>query len=294
MFNLIEFTDQFKDEKECKDYLASARCGDAPVCQHCGHIGASTITSRGIYKCKACRKQFTERMGTIFEESRLPLRKWFMAIYIFSSLKKGISSVQVAKYVGVGESTAWFMRQRIRYAMGNDSFDFPDDSDIGLDETYMGGKKKGGKRGRGSDNKTPVFGIVAKKGKAKAIVIENISRKQTEPLPIASVKKGERIMTDEFHLYKNLTELGYKHETVAHGKKEWVRGDITINHVESIWSHLKRGIYAIYLQVSRKHLQKYCDEFMYRHNSREMSDFERFEKWFGFCAGRLTYKKLIS
>lgn len=291
--NLIEFQEKFATENDCINYLAKARWGEEPICPHCGVVGAYRFKNGKLFKCKACRKQFTVKVGTIFEDSALPLRKWFLAIYLLTSLKKGLSSIQLSKYVGVTQKTAWFMLQRIRYAVNTDEFKAPLKNQVEGDETYYGGKKKGDKRGRGSENKKPIFGLAERNGKVLCKAVDNVKSKTIMPIIQENVEVGSTMMTDEYPIYKSLSGKGFKHETVNHRQKEYVRGEAHTNTIEGFWSHLKAGLGAIYIQVSKKHLQKYCDEYAYRYNSRHMKDYERFGSWFGACEKRLTYNTLI-
>lgn len=289
--SLIEFQRKFDKEIDCIKFLEEARWGGEPVCPHCGCLGAYKFKSGKILKCKACRKQFTVRIGTIFEDSRLPLSKWFLAIYLLTSMKKGLSSIQMGKYLKVTQKTAWFVLQRIRYAVNTDQFKNPLSNIVETDETYIGGKGKN-KRGRGAENKTPVFGMVERQGDVRAKAVENVKMKTIMPLIQKNIAPGSNIMTDEYNIY-NQVKQSYNHQFVKHIAKEYARGDVHTNTIEGFWSHLKRGISAIYVQVSKKHLQKYCDEFSFRYNSRKMQDFERFTDWFTVCDKRLTYKTLI-
>lgn len=164
---LHDLEKRFPTEESCHEYVAMKRWGNAPVCVHCGSYRKIYKLQGGkLFKCADCRRQFTVRIGTIFEDSPLPLRKWFFAMFMMSAHKKGVSSVQLAKDVGVTQKTAWFMLHRIRYAMGTKAFHTPLDGVAEAGETYIGGKKKGGKRGRGSENKTPVFGMVDRDDKS--------------------------------------------------------------------------------------------------------------------------------
>lgn len=292
--NLIQFQEQFATEQVCVNYLEKARWSDEPVCPHCGVFGAYRFSNGRVFKCKTCRKQFTVRVGTIFEDSHLPLKKWFLAIYLLTSLKKGLSSIQLAKYLGVTQKTAWFILQRIRYAVNTDEFKAPLKNVVEGDETYYGGAKRGSQRGRGAENKSPIFGLIERQGKVICKAVENVKTKTVMPLIRKYVEVGTSMMTDEYGIYNTLEKNGYKHETVNHGHKEYVRGDAHTNTIEGYWSHLKKGLDAIYIHVSKKHLQKYCDEYAYRYNSRDIDDFKRFGEWFGTCEKRLTYNILIA
>lgn len=292
--NLIEFQEQFSTEQDCINYLEKARWNDEPVCPHCGAFGAYKFSNGRTLKCKSCRKQFTVKIGTIFEDSPLPLKKWFLAIYLLTSLKKGLSSIQLAKYVGVTQKTAWFILQRIRYAVNTEEFKAPLKNTVEIDETYVGGKGRHNKRGRGAENKIPVFGMIERNGKVRTRAVENVKMATIMPIIKETVVLETNVMTDEFNIYNRVQESGYTHQSVKHVAKEYARGNVHTNTIEGYWSHLKKGLNAIYIHVSKKHLQKYCDEYAYRYNSRNEKDFERFENWFGDCEKRLTYNILIA
>lgn len=161
--NLLDFYQKFKDEDTCKDYLAQMRWGDSITCPHCSSTKIYRFSTRKLYKCGTCRKQFTVRVGTIFEDSKLPLQKWFLAIYLATSLKKGVSSVQLSKYLGITQKASWFMLHRIRYAIQSGTFIKPMGGIVEADETYVGGVRRG-KRGRGAEHKTAVVGVAERHG----------------------------------------------------------------------------------------------------------------------------------
>jgi transposase-like protein len=291
--NIFEFTETFPDEAACIAYLEKSRWqGGVPVSPF-GGGEAYRIARPGFYKCKQTRQTFTVRHGTIFEESRLPLKKWFFAIFLLHSLKKGISSIQLAKYLGVTQKTAWFMLQRIRYAVEHKEFKKPLSGAVEIDETYIGGRRSG-VRGRGAAGKTPVIGIFQREGHIRCEAVTNVKTRTVAPIVRETVSVGSTLMTDEFGIYPNIARQGYEHKVVNHGTGEYVNGDAHTNNLEGFWSHLKRGIKGVYIQVSRKHLNKYCKEYEFRFNHRHISDFERFQKWFGFCFARLTYNELTA
>lgn len=294
--SILEFTEQFPDEPSCIDFLTNSLFPNGNVTSPFVEDGeAYPITTRaGVYKCKATRKTFSIRKGTIFEESRLGLRKWFFAIFLLHSLKKGISSVQIAKTVGVTQKTAWFMLHRIRYAVEHESFNAPLQGVVEIDEHYSGGSKRGGKRGRGAENKTPVFGMVERDGgNVRCEAVPNCKSATLTPIIRNNVSVDSKVMTDEFPVYNSLDRIGYDRNVVNHGRKEYVRGDVHTNTIEGFWSHLKAGIKAIQIHVSPKHLNRYCKEYEFRYNHRDITDFERFEAFFDWCGGRLTYQNLI-
>jgi transposase-like protein len=304
--NLISFYQTFATEQACQDFLAEQRWGSGKnmTCPKCGVIGIKAYKlASGRLKCSVCRQPFTVRAGSVFEDSKVPLQKWFLAIYLCSSLKKGMSSIQLSKYLGVTQKTAWFMLQRIRYVFDTGSFELLQDQ-VEVDEAYIGGKeanKHASKRTKGTQGfgskklKTPVVGMVQRKGKIHAIVTSDTGSKTLMTLIRKHVSIDATVYTDEHMPYRTLPKIGYKHESVNHGVKEFVNGMASTNTAESYWSHLKRGINGIYHHVSPKHLQLYCDEYSYRWNTRNMTDGERFENWFSAINGkRLTYKSLIN
>ncbi len=292
MTNLIEFYNRFNDEQTCRDYLEKARWGDKITCPHCGIIGNAYKYKDGrLFKCKDCRKQFTVRVGTIFEDSKLPLQKWFLAIYLATSLKKGISSIQLSKYLGITQKTAWFMLHRIRHAVETNNYDKPLDGDVEMDETYIGGKTTVKKK---FDNKTPVVGAVERKGRVVAKVTDDASSTTLQSVIRERVPADANLYTDDWKGYHRASRLVFMHRAVNHSKKQWAVGQAHTNTIEGFWAHLKRGIDGIYHHVSPKHLQRYCDEYQYRYNTREMSDGERFNDYFASIHTRLEYKELLA
>lgn len=306
--NLIDFYNEFATEEKCVEFLAKQRWGGKIICPKCGTVGVKAYKlASSRLKCAECRKPFTVRMGSVFEDSKIPLQKWFFAIYLCTSLKKGVSSIQLAKYLGVTQKTSWFMLQRIRYVFENGTFEKLQGA-VEMDEAYIGGRDSNkhahkrtkaltgkGSQGFGSKNsKTPVVGMVERDGNLHAIVTSDTGSATLMGLVRKHIHVDATIYTDEHMPYRTLPKFGYKHESVNHGTKEFVNGMASTNTAESFWSHLKRGIDGIYHHVSPKHLQKYCDEYSYRWNTREMTDSERFEEWFTRVNGkRLMYKSLI-
>lgn len=288
---MVEFQQKFNDEQACLDYLAQSRWGDKAICVHCGSIKTYKFSSGKLFKCGDCRKQFTAKVGTIFSDSKVPLYKWFLAIYLATSLKKGISSVQLSKYIGVTQKTAWFILQRIRHALEKSGNGFMLEKEIEVDETYVGGTRKLAQK---YDNKSVVFGMVQRGGKAKIKHVKTAGARILLPEIKAGVKPATTIYSDEWRGYDTLPQLGFPHGTVNHSRREFKLGDVHTNTVEGFWSHFKRGIDGIYIHVSPKHLQKYCNEYQYRYNTRDISDMERFSQWFAHSLCRLTYKELIN
>lgn len=307
-FNLIQFYNSFATEEQCQKFLFEQRWSNGVICPKCGEIGVKYYKlASGRMKCASCRSTFTVRMGSIFEESPVPLQKWFLAIYLCTSLKKGVSSIQLSKYIGVTQKTAWFMLQRIRHVFESGSFEKLS-GEVEMDEAYIGGADKNkhhskklktltgkGAQGFGSkNNKTPIVGMVERGGKLRAIATKDTGSNTLMTLARNNIDIEATIYTDEHMPYRTLPKLGFKHESVNHGVKEFVNGMASTNTAESFWSHLKRGINGIYHHVSAKHLQFYCDEYSFRWNTRDMTDGERFEAWFDNVGGkRLMYKALV-
>jgi transposase-like protein len=292
--NILDLVDYFPTEESCHKYLAKIRWGDQLVCPHCGCFRKIyTLKGGKLFKCADCRKPFTVRIGTIFEDSALPLQKWFMAFYLVTAHKKGISSMQLARDIGVTQKTAWFMLHRIRYCVNSGKFNKPLSGIVEMDETFVGGKIKNKGRGSHTPNKTPVIGLVERNGRVVAAVADNVKSQTIKEVVRRHVLKGTKLMTDSYSAYERLG-LDYPRESVNHIKGEYVRGNVHTNTIEGFWSLLKRGLVGIYHQASRKHLDKYIDEFEYRYNTRDLKDNMRFADALFHSDGRLTYKKLIA
>jgi len=261
------------------------------------------------FKCgsKACYKKFSVTVGTVFEASNIKLNKWLMALYILTAHKKGISSYQLAKDIGVSQKTAWFMNQRLRTMMKDNNVQ-PMTGTIECDETYMGRKYRSDYKGLTEQeidhnlsnknwNKGVVIGMAhPETGTIRVKSFPLLKGKNVAKIVRNNVQEGSTIHTDESWNYKSL-QHDYNRETVCHIKREWVKttfggSKITVNHVENFWSVMKRGLHGIYHQVSYKHLQRYCDEFTYRYNSRQLKDSERFNMSIKNMERRLDYKTL--
>lgn len=295
---LLQMMDTLHTEEDCRVYLENVHWNGKPICPHCGSISENhyKLTQngefKGLYKCRDCGKRFTVRQGTMFEGSNLPLKKWFYAIYLFLSHKRGISSCQLAKDIGVTQKTAWFMLHRIRHNVRDDDADFNDMTQV--DETYVGGKtqRNRGGQGRSTKQKTPVMGLLSD-GKVYARVIKNASSKVLLEVIDELVRKGSTVITDRWKGYNKVKER-YIHEVVEHNIKEYVNaGGFHTNSIEGFWSQLKRGIIGIYFLVSPKHLQNYCKEFVFRYNTRKQSDADRFNEFLGSFTERLYYGELL-
>lgn len=297
--NLKELMSYFSDEKTCLDYLEQQLWSGKPVCPHCGSEKVYRLANGKQFKCgnkKTCDRKFTVLKGTIYENTKIALSTWFAAIYLCTAHKKGISSCQLARDLGVTQKTAWFILHRIRLIMG-DPRPVPLEYLVEVDETYVGGKFENMNRGRrkkwqesGKDNKTPVMGLVQRDGKAKLKVIGKDSFKEVIR---KHVDNTAVVVTDAHLSYVGLGEEFAGHESVNHSISEYKRDIFYTNTVEGFFSILKRGIYGIYHQVSPKHLHRYCEEFSHRYNTRKIKDVERFTETVQQSRGRLKYMDLI-
>ena len=302
---------RFLDAFAAADYLESIRWPDGPVCPHCGvedekHYRLKHET-RKLWKCRACRKQFTVTVGTIFEGSHVPLHKWLLAFYLLCSSKKGMSAHQLHRMLGVTYKTAWFMFHRVRYAMEQPAFTTLLSGTVEVDETYIGGKKRRSNKkeykplsslepdwrlkqtGRNTDTKTPVVALVQRDGHVRSMRVANVTAETIGGAIRRHVSREAHLRTDSFSSYKKIGREYASHETVDHSD-EYVRGDAHTNTAENFFSLLKRGINGIYHHVSEAHLQRYLAEFDFRYNARHVSDGERTRQALSQVGGkRLTY-----
>lgn len=289
--DMTGYFQKFSTDEDCRKYLVEKFWPDGPVCPYCGNKkNIYVYKSRRLHKCSNCTKQFTIKTGTIFADSRLPLHKIFLAYYLISINKKGISSTQLGRSLGISQKSAWYLAQKIR-----DGFKRVKPKKltkvVEVDETYVGGKMKGGKRGRGSENKTPVFGMLERNGQLIITPVKDTKRRTLEPLILLNVKKGSYIMSDEWWAYTKLFRF-YRHSVVKHREKEYVRGNVHVNSLEGAWSLLKRSIRGVYHRPSAKHLGKYCDEFAFKYNTRKDNDFDRFEKAIKLSKHQIKQKQI--
>ncbi len=290
--------------QSCRDYLAKERWNGIVICPYCGYDKCYVIENGKRFKCgsKECYKKFSVTVGTIFHASNIPLNKWFMAVYVLTAHKKGISSYQLGKDIGVSQKSAWFMMHRIREALKED---YPNllDGTVEIDETYIGGKMKNKHKEirnkahvdnvSHTANKTGVMGILERESEIRLKIIDS-SKETLKGMVRKHVNKEATVITDSLISYKGLDKEYKLHEVVNHIEEEFVRGNFHTNSVEGAFSLLKRGIIGIYHQVSIKHLERYCDEFSYRYNNRKMKDADRFNVTLGRIEGRLTYKQLVN
>lgn len=292
----------YSREDEARELLESIRWADGVCCPRCGSTEVTKIEAnpekkirRGLYRCKDCRKnkrsnQFTVTVGTIFEDSHIPLSQWLQAITLLCSSKKGISAHQLHRQLGITYKSAWFMAHRIRYAMGTTAFKSKMKGVIEADETYVGGKARRIGRNTGWENKTPVFSLVQRDGGVRSFVVANVTGANVKEVLRKNVHRSADIMTDESKLYFAIGNEFASHSVVNHKRYEYVRDNAYTNTVEGFFSILKRGINGVYHHVSKEHLHRYLAEFDFRYNNRKIDDHERTVKAIsGFEGKRLKY-----
>jgi transposase-like protein len=298
---LQEAVKYFSDDLLCVNFVASLRWENGvAVCPHCGNDKTSFISTRKIWKCKACKKQFSVKVGSIFEDSPIGLDKWLVAIWLIANAKNGISSYELHRAIGITQKSAWFVLHRIRTAMQSGSFEKLSGV-VECDETFVGGDAQNmhfekrervmGKKRGGYSHKTAVLGMVQRQGKARAKVIPNVKGKTMIPIIRENVEEGSTLHTDAHTAYPLLSG-DFLHAAVNHSV-EYVRENVHTNSIENFWSLLKRTIKGTYVSVAPEHLQKYIEEQTFRFNERKGNDQKRFLAVIESVSGkRLTYKQL--
>ena len=307
--NLKEVFAKFSDEEVCRQYLIKQRWNGCPECPHCGSNKWYSIEGGKRFKCgnNTCYKKYSVTVGTIFHASNIPLTTWFPAMYILTAHKKGISSVQLAKDLGVTQKTAWFMMHRVRESLKDKKSDLLTGT-VEIDETYMSRKYASDYKAIPPEeveqmettvkknNKGAVIGMKQRDGKVIVLATISATAEVIGDTIKDHVAPDAHLMSDEALKYKRVL-ADYKRDSVNHSAKEWVRNTdefkVHTNGIENFWSVMKRGVYGIYHQISFKHLQRYCDEFSYRYNSRTTKDGERFLLSLQHIEGRLSYKQLV-
>lgn len=298
--SLIEVIQAFSNEERCIEYLKQLRWSGNPICPTCNCDKIYEFKDKKRYQCSTCTKQFNVKVGTIFENTKIKLSKWFTAIYLLTAHKKGISSLQLSRDLNVTQKTAWFMLQRIREMLKIKELPIIE-TIAEIDEVYIGGKEKNKLKkkkklhisGRSIESKTPILGIMERGKGVRAFKMQTVSDTVIQSFIFKHISSTARIMTDGWRAYRKLSTR-YDHSIINHNQGEYVRGDVHTNTIEGFWSLLKRGIIGIYHYASKKHLQKYVDEFVFRYNTHTMNDCSRFYKAIEQMNGRLKYKDLIA
>ncbi len=263
-----EFFKKYPDDQTCLDHVMEVRYGKKHVCQNCGKDSKfHKLKNRKAYSCQSCGYHIYPCSGTLFEGSRTPLQLWFYAIYLFSTSRHGVPAKELERQLGVTYKAAWRIAHQIREHMSLVDGDVPLFGEIEIDETYIGGKKAG-KRGRGAEGKTILFGMMQRNGDIMTKVVSNVKRNTLQPIIKENVEQGSTIHTDELRTYSTLGHQGFKHQTVNHGAGEYVNGNCHVNGLEGYWSNFKKSVKGTHIHVSKKHLSKYSGEFEYRYNSR--------------------------
>lgn len=298
---LTEAIRYFSDPDVCHDFVTQLRWPDGVTCprEGCGSDRVQFISTRRIWRCKACKRQFSVKVGTIFEDSPLGLDKWLAALWLITSSKKGVSSYHIARALGVTQKTAWFMDHRLRLAMRTESFNKPLSGEVEADETFVGGKErfkhenKRHHRQGGTFGKAVVMGMLERGGEVRVRVVRSNRKRDLQPIIRDNIAPGAALYTDAHRSYEGLRQE-YAHAVVDHAT-EYVKGRVHTNGMENFWSLLKRGIVGTYHNVHADHLDRYLDEFSFRFNTRKMPDGERFLVSAGRVSGkRLTYAELTA
>ncbi len=264
-----DFFNKFPTDETCLEHLMMLRFGNPLDCPKCEAEGQfAKLKKLPAYACPTCGHHIHPMVGTPFERSRTPLQKWFYAMYLFTTSRHGVPAKELQRQLGVTYKTAWRMGHELRKYMAGVDGDPPLGGHVEADETYIGGRRAGGKRGRGAPGKTVVFGMVERGGDVMTRVVPNVRKATLERHILENIKGGATVSTDELKSYAKIARLGYDHGTVNHSADQWVDGIHHTNSIEGFWSQIKRSIRGTHIHVSRKHLSKYLGEFEFRYNLR--------------------------
>lgn len=298
--SLFDMMEAFPDEQSAIDYLRAIRWSGGVHCVYCGSTKVYHFSDNRTHKCGDCRQRFSIKVGTIFEDSKIPLRKWFMAIWLITNHPKGVASTTLAKDLKITQKSAWFVLHRLRHAARTNSFNAPLKGTVEADSTYVGGKEKnkhaadrrGGKQG--GAGKEIVLGIIERDGELRTAHISDNTKRTIQGEVRRNVAAGSTVMTDEDRAFRGLA-ADYFHHTVNHSAGEYARHyTIHTNSIEAVWALLKRQIIGIHHWVSPKHLGRYVAEMTWRYNRRDLKVGSRMSELFTCVEGRLRYKELIA
>lgn len=268
-YTLSDFGQQFPDDDACLLYLFQKRYGQhGPVCT-CGKRDSfHKVAGRRTFACAWCGAQISPTAGTIFDHSSTPLTLWFFAMFLMCSSRNGVAALELKRQLGVTYKTAWRMAHAIRRLMHEDTDPDKLKGVVEGDETYVGGMRSGGKRGRGAPGKTPVVGFVERDGRVRVKVIDSVTTREVFRFLYLNVEKGSTVYTDELAVYNYAQRWGYEHDRVSHRRREYVRGMVHTNTIEGFWSQLKRSIDGTHHQVSPQWLHLYAAEHAWRYSRR--------------------------
>lgn len=267
---VLDFMRRFPDDAACLHHLMRLRFGESLECPKCGKHGKfHRLSKEKAYACAWCGHHIHPMQGTIFERSHTPLQKWFYAIYLFTTSRHGVPAKELQRQLGVSYETAWRIGHKIRELMASSDGDDPLSGHVEIDETMVGGRRKGGKRGRGAPGKTVVFGMLERAGNLMTRVVPDVKRTTLQAIILEKVLKGAEVSTDEYHAYRELRWRGYRHHTVNHSAGEYARGPVHVNSLEGFWSRFKNSVRGTHIHVSGKHLSSYLGEFEFRWNLRK-------------------------
>src|SRR5579871_3484616 len=299
--NISNLAKHFSNEDAARELLESLRWPNGAVCPHCGGDNPYKLTPKptstrpgrkGLYKCRACRKQFTVTVGTIFEDSHVPISKWLLAIHFLSASKKSMSAHHLHRMLGVTYRAAWFMAHRLRHAMKQEPMQLG--GTVEMDEMFVGPRRRRVGKDANWKPKTPVVALVEREGgRVQAFPVPMVNHRKLWQAIDTHVAPGTRMITDDFGLYPSaMTANVTRHDTIKHSDKVYARGDVHTNTVEGFFGLMRRGIYGSFHHVSVGHLGRYCDEFSFRYSNRKMSDGERAALIVTGAEGkRLTYRQ---
>ena len=303
---LVEAVRYFSDPETCVQFFAQVRWPNGPVCPSCDGTEHSYLKTRQVWKCKGCKRQFSVKVGTIFEDSPIKMKNWLVAVWLIANSKNGISSYELGRAVGLTQKSAWFVLHRIRLAMQTGTFEKLDGT-VEIDETFVGGTARNKKNAIRADRarRTKEGGVSPFEGKQVVIgarhretgtvhaqVIANRHKSTLVPYVRQTVKPGSTVYTDALGSYRALADLGYLHDFVDH-VETYVQGQVHTNGIENFWSLLKRGLHGTYVAVNPEHLFRYVDERVFAYNLRHLDDYGRFTTVLQNAAGRrLTHEEL--